>query len=160
MGHAVSLYELLVYLRNFFPGLHWQFTGEEITGNRIVIPGLETGDLLRLLAIQPGTIAGKCGSKQLFGRKMTNLRLIAKPVRVLMDRWSWESESGESHFPYPSTRKTWASITLWGTLYRAYLPGLGYRSAPGLRALSTPWTATKPGQKLSWATLFLQHWGQ
>lgn len=44
MGHAVSLYELLVYLRNFFPGLHWQFTGEEITGNRIVIPGLETGD--------------------------------------------------------------------------------------------------------------------
>ena len=45
MGHAVSLYELLVYLRNFFPGLHWQFTGEEITGNRIVIPGLETGDL-------------------------------------------------------------------------------------------------------------------
>ena len=44
MGHAVSLYELLVYLRNFFPGLHWQFTGEEITGNRVVIPGLETGD--------------------------------------------------------------------------------------------------------------------
>lgn len=44
MGHAVSLYELLVYLRNFFPGLRWQFTGEEITGNRIVIPGLETGD--------------------------------------------------------------------------------------------------------------------
>lgn len=44
MGHAVSLYELLVYLRNFFPGLHWQFTGEEITGNRIVIPGLENGD--------------------------------------------------------------------------------------------------------------------
>ena len=44
MGHAVSLYELLVYLRNFFPGLHWQFTGEEIAGNRIVIPGLETGD--------------------------------------------------------------------------------------------------------------------
>ena len=44
MGHAVSLYELLVYLRNFFPGLHWQFTGAEITGNRIVIPGLETGD--------------------------------------------------------------------------------------------------------------------
>lgn len=31
MGHAVSLYELLVYLRNFFPGLHWQFTGAEIT---------------------------------------------------------------------------------------------------------------------------------
>ena len=44
MGHSVSLYELLVYLRNFFPGLHWQFTGAEITGNRIVIPGLETGD--------------------------------------------------------------------------------------------------------------------
>ena len=44
MGHAVSLYELLVYLRNFFPGLHWQFTGEEITANRLVIPGLENGD--------------------------------------------------------------------------------------------------------------------
>ena len=44
MGHAVSLYELLVYLRNFFPGLHWQFTGAEITANRIVIPGPETRD--------------------------------------------------------------------------------------------------------------------
>lgn len=120
----------------------------------------QTTLLLRLSAMQPGTIAGKCGSKLPFGRKMTNLRLIAKPVRVLMDRWSWESESDGSPFPYPSTRKIWASITLWGTLYRAYLPGLGYRSAPGLRALSTPWTATKPGQKLSWATLFLQHWGQ
>ena len=27
MGHAVSLYELLVYLRNFFPGLHWKSPG-------------------------------------------------------------------------------------------------------------------------------------
>ena len=46
MGHAgqVTLFELLCYLRNFFPGLHWQFTGEEITANRLIIPGLETGD--------------------------------------------------------------------------------------------------------------------
>lgn len=40
----VSLYELLVYLRNFFPGEKWQFFGEDITGKRLLLPGLENGD--------------------------------------------------------------------------------------------------------------------
>jgi hypothetical protein len=40
----VSLYELLVYLRNFFPGEKWQFFGEDITEKRLLLPGLENGD--------------------------------------------------------------------------------------------------------------------
>lgn len=46
MGQAasVSLYEVLVYLRNFFPGEKWQFFGEEITDKRLSLPGLENGD--------------------------------------------------------------------------------------------------------------------
>lgn len=44
MGQAVSLYELLMYLRNFFPGMKWQFFGEEITEKRLSLPGLENGD--------------------------------------------------------------------------------------------------------------------
>lgn len=46
MGQAasVSLYEVLVHLRNFFPGEKWQFFGEEITGKRLSLPGLENGD--------------------------------------------------------------------------------------------------------------------
>lgn len=46
MGQAasVSLYEVLVYLRNFFPGEKWQFFGEEITDKRLSLPGLESGD--------------------------------------------------------------------------------------------------------------------
>ena len=46
MGQAasVSLYELLVYLRNFFPGQKWHFLGEEITDKRLSLPGLESGD--------------------------------------------------------------------------------------------------------------------
>lgn len=40
----VSLYELLVYLRNFFPGEKWQFFGEDITDKRLLLPGLENGD--------------------------------------------------------------------------------------------------------------------
>lgn len=40
----VSLYELLVYLRNFFPGEKWQFFGEDITAKRLLLPGLENGD--------------------------------------------------------------------------------------------------------------------
>lgn len=40
----VSLYELLVYLRNFFPGEKWQFFGEDITEKRLFLPGLENGD--------------------------------------------------------------------------------------------------------------------
>lgn len=46
MGQAacVSLHELLLYLRNFFPGEKWQFFGEEITDKRLSLPGLERGD--------------------------------------------------------------------------------------------------------------------
>ena len=40
----VSLYELLMYLRNFFPGEKWQFFGEDITDKRLLLPGLENGD--------------------------------------------------------------------------------------------------------------------
>ena len=40
----VSLYELLMYLRNFFPGEKWQFFGEDITEKRLLLPGLENGD--------------------------------------------------------------------------------------------------------------------
>ena len=45
MGQAVSvsLYELLMYLRNFFTGDKWEFFGEEITDKRLPLPGLENG---------------------------------------------------------------------------------------------------------------------
>lgn len=42
--NGISLYELLRYLRNFFPGLKWQCFGEKIREGRIVLPGLENGD--------------------------------------------------------------------------------------------------------------------
>ena len=42
--NGISLYELLRYLRNFFPGMKWQCFGEEIREGRIVLPGLESGD--------------------------------------------------------------------------------------------------------------------
>lgn len=42
--NGISLYELLRYLRNFFPGLKWQCFGEEIREGRIALPGLESGD--------------------------------------------------------------------------------------------------------------------
>ena len=46
MGQAasVSLYEMLMYLRNFFPGEKWQFFCEDITDKRLSLPGLENGD--------------------------------------------------------------------------------------------------------------------
>lgn len=44
MGQAVSLFELLMHLRNFFPGMKWKFFGEEITEKRLSLPGLENGD--------------------------------------------------------------------------------------------------------------------
>lgn len=42
--NGISLYELLRYLRNFFPGLKWKCFGEEIREGHIVLPGLENGD--------------------------------------------------------------------------------------------------------------------
>lgn len=41
---AVSLYELLRYLRNFFPGERWTLTNEPIQAGSIALPGLEYGD--------------------------------------------------------------------------------------------------------------------
>ena len=40
---AVSLFELLRYLRNFFPGQRWSFQNEQIAGGQIALPGLENG---------------------------------------------------------------------------------------------------------------------
>lgn len=41
---AVSLYELLRYLRNFFPGERWTCSNEPIQAGSIALPGLEYGD--------------------------------------------------------------------------------------------------------------------
>ena len=44
MEHQITMYELLCCLRNFFPGLQWQFTGEEIRNGALELPELTDGD--------------------------------------------------------------------------------------------------------------------
>lgn len=43
MNNPLSLYELLAYLRNFFPGLKWNFQNFEITGGKMKLPGMNAG---------------------------------------------------------------------------------------------------------------------
>lgn len=39
-----TMYELLKYIRDFFPGDRWTCAEEPIQGGKIVLPGLEDGD--------------------------------------------------------------------------------------------------------------------
>lgn len=41
---AVSMYELLLYLRNFFPGERWTFVNEPVKSGGITLPDLNIGD--------------------------------------------------------------------------------------------------------------------
>ena len=43
MNERVSLFELLTYLRNFFPGKKWEFSDFQITGGKIELPELWDG---------------------------------------------------------------------------------------------------------------------
>lgn len=107
MGHAVSLYELLVYLRNFFPGLHWQFTGEEITGNRIVIPGLGAGDYYLIEGSRRNNGIHVYGDADLRNETYTGIvtEICVPPevLAILKEINTWQEKNAEAvQSPYQS----------------------------------------------------------
>lgn len=107
MGNAVSLYELLVYLRNFFPGLHWQFTGEEITNNRLIIPCLETGDYYLIEGSRRNNGIHVYGDSDLrnetYSGIVTEICVPPEVLAILEEINTWQEKNAESvQSPYQS----------------------------------------------------------
>lgn len=107
MGQAVSLYELLMYLRNFFPGMKWQFFGEEITEKRLSLPGLENGDYYLIEGSRRNSGIHRYGDVDLRNETFTGIVTeicVPKEVLSLLDEINtWQGKNGETvASPYQS----------------------------------------------------------
>lgn len=68
---AISLYEILKYLRNFFPGERWTLKDEEITEGEVPLPGLQKGDLFLIEESRRNDGVHVYGSAGLYGETVS-----------------------------------------------------------------------------------------
>lgn len=107
MGQAVSLFELLMYLRNFFPGMKWQFFGEEITEKRLSLPGLENGDYYLIEGSRRNSGIHIYGDTDLrnetFTGIVTEICVPAEVLSLLDEINAWQEKNAEAlASPYQS----------------------------------------------------------
>lgn len=105
--NGISLYELLRYLRNFFPGLKWQCFGEEIREGRIVLPGLENGDYYLIEGSRRNDGIHVYGSTDLrnetYTGTITEICVPAEVLGLLDDINAWIDKNHETlESPYQS----------------------------------------------------------
>ena len=107
MGQAVSLFELLMHLRNFFPGMKWQFDGEEITEKRLSLPGLENGDFYLIEGSRRNNGIHVYGNQDLrneiFSGTVTEICVPDALLNLLDEINQWQEKNGEAvASPYQS----------------------------------------------------------
>ena len=107
MGQAVSLFELLMHLRNFFPGMKWQFFGEEITEKRLSLPGLENGDYYLIEGSRRNNGIHVYGNQDLrnevFSGTVTEICVPDAVLKLLDEINQWQEKNGEAvASPYQS----------------------------------------------------------
>lgn len=107
MGQAVSLFELLMYLRNFFPGMKWQFFREEITEKRLSLPGLENGDYYLIEGSRRNDGIHVYGNQDLrnevFSGTVTEICVPDAVLKLLDEINQWQEKNGEAvASPYQS----------------------------------------------------------
>lgn len=107
MGQAVSLFELLMHLRNFFPGMKWQFFGEEITEKRLSLPGLENGDYYLIEGSRRNDGIHVYGNQDLrnevFSGTVTEICVPDAVLKLLDEINQWQEKNGEAvASPYQS----------------------------------------------------------
>ena len=107
MGQAVSLFELLMHLRNFFPGMKWQFFGEEITEKRLSLPGLENGDYYLIEGSRRNDGIHVYGNQDLrnevFSGTATEICVPDALLNLLNEINQWQEKNGEAvASPYQS----------------------------------------------------------
>lgn len=100
MGQAVSLFELLMHLRNFFPGMKWQFFGEEITEKRLSLPGLENGDYYLIEGSRRNDGIHVYGNQDLrnevFSGTVTEICVPDALLNLLDEINQWQEKNGEA----------------------------------------------------------------
>ena len=109
MGQAVSvsLYELLMYLRNFFTGDKWEFFGEEITDKRLPLPVLENGDYYLIEGSRRNNGIHVYGNSDLRNETYTGIvtEVCVPPevLAILEEINTWQEKNAEAvQSPYQS----------------------------------------------------------
>lgn len=130
----VSLYELLMYLRNFFPGEKWQFFGEDITERRLLLPGLENGDYYLIEGSRRNNGIHVYGNSDLRNETYSGIvteLCIPTDLLILLDEINaWQEKNAEAlQSPYQSES----------------FGGYSYTKASG---------STGTGEPSSWKTVF------
>lgn len=131
---AVSLYEILRYLHNFFPGDRWTCAGEPIKNGHITFPGLEDGDIYLIEGSRRNDGLHVYGNWDLRGEILTGYVIecrIPPDLLALADEISaWQSKNAETlESPYQSES----------------FGGYSYTKASG---------STGTGEPASWKTVF------
>ena len=130
----VSLYELLMYLRNFFPGEKWQFFGEDITERRLLLPGLENGDYYLIEGSRRNNGIHVYGNSDLRNETYSGIvteLCIPTDLLILLDEINaWQEKNAEAlQSPYQSES----------------FGGYSYTKASG---------SSGTGESISWKTVF------
>ena len=143
MGNAgqITLFELLRYLRNFFPGEKWSFSASDIQGGRLALPGLENGDYYLIEGSRRNDGIHIYGGDDLkpesVGGIVTELRIPAALLEALGDINAWQ-EKNAAVLESPYTSESFG--------------GYSYTKAGG---------SSVSGDGLSWKTVFgprLRQW--
>ena len=103
----LSMYELLLYLRNFFPGMKWTFQNEEIQEGRLPLPGLEYGDYYLIEGSRRNDGIHKYGDNDLKSEAYTGIvtEICVPPavVSLLADINAWITKNQQAlESPYQS----------------------------------------------------------
>lgn len=104
---AVSLYEILRYLHNFFPGDRWTCSEEPIKDGHITFPGLEDGDIYLIEGSRRNDGLHVYGNWDLRGEILTGYVIecrIPPDLLALADEINtWQSKNAEAlESPYQS----------------------------------------------------------
>lgn len=131
---AVSLYEILRYLHNFFPGDRWTCAGEPIKNGHITFPGLEDGDIYLIEGSRRNDGLHVYGNWDLRGEILTGYvtecRIPPELLALADEINTWQSKNAEAlESPYQSES----------------FGGYSYTKASG---------STGTGEPTSWKTVF------
>lgn len=104
---AVSLYEVLLYLRNFFPGERWKLNEEPIQAGGVELPGLEEGDYYLVEGSRRNDGLHIYGAGDLVGDELTGYitecRIPAALVAIHEEINYWQQQNADAvTSPYQS----------------------------------------------------------
>jgi hypothetical protein len=104
---AISVYEVLKYLRNFFPGRRWSLEEEAVTEGEVALPELQKGDMYLIEGSRRNDGVHVYGSAGLYGETISGVATeICVPddlTRLIGEINEWQEKYSEAiASPYTS----------------------------------------------------------